>query len=168
MGKRASYDTDYAQRSGAAPETQATLTTETSRRFHDLMDNAMLVSFYKYGAVANGYPERVNAIDSLRLRLDAFLHGKRNSLYDPQNDPDEPEFIVAPGNVEYLVDIANFAMIEFMHPAHTTAYYKATDSEGSTGRVASNTAIYDKPTQGKNNDLPDASEKPLWLNEEEA
>lgn len=84
MSKRASYDSpDYVARVHTDEGTLATLGTETSRRFHDLMDAAMLVSFYKYGHVGDGYPERVNAIESLRLRLDKYA---------------------ATGNAEYLVD----------------------------------------------------------------
>lgn len=35
--------------------------------------------------------------------------------------------------MEYLVDIRNFAMIEFMHPAIPGAYFKAEDSDKSPG-----------------------------------
>lgn len=140
MSKRAEYDAaNYVSRV-RPDETLATLATETSRRFHDLMDAAMLVSFYKYGAVADAYPEKVNAIESLKLRLDKYA---------------------ATGNAEYLVDVANFAMIEFMHPANPDAFYKATDKDGSPGRVAANDAIYDKPNQYANRDLADADEKPF-------
>ena len=38
------------------------------------------------------------------------------------------------GNTEYLMDAANFAMIEFMHPKHPDAHFEATDSKGSPGR----------------------------------
>lgn len=151
MSERASYDLpDFPDRNWTGTPTEATRRQETSRRFHDLMDAAMMVSFHKYGAVADAYPERVNAIDSLHLRLKLYFEGKRNPDY---GEPGEPEFRVKPGNVEYLVDVANFAMIEFMHPAHSAAYYKATDADGSPGRVARNTELYDTPTQFKNLNL---------------
>lgn len=141
MSIRASYDSpDYTPRVRDEEVSGPILATETSRRFHDLMDAAMLVSFYKYGPVAEGYPERVNAIESLKLRLDKYA---------------------ATGNAEYLVDVANFAMIEFMHPKHEQAFYQATDKDGSPGRVAANAAIYDKPNQYKNRDLADANDKPF-------
>jgi hypothetical protein len=98
------------------------------------MDAATLVSFYKYGAVADGFPERMNALDSLQLRIDKYRET---------------------GNVEYLVDAANFAMIEFMHPKHERAHYKATDVSGSPGRVSNNKDIYDRPHQYKNTDVAD-------------
>jgi len=91
-----------------------------------------------------GVSRKVNAVDSLQLRLKLYAEGKRNPDFGAMG---ESEFLVAPGNVEYLVDAANFAMIEFMHPAHPSAYFKATDADGSPGRVAQNTELYDRPTQ---------------------
>ena len=141
MGKRASYDPpDYVGPARDDETSRALLRTNTSRRFHDLMDAAMLVSAFKYGEVGDGYPERVNALSSLGARLAAYRET---------------------GNAEYLVDVANFAMIEFMHPAHGNAHYQATDVAGSPGRVATNTEIYDTPNQFKNLDLADADEKPF-------
>jgi hypothetical protein len=136
MGNRAEYDaTDYTPRTNTDADTLTRLARDTSRKFHDLMDAAMLVSSFKYGAVAEAYPERVNAIDSLKKRLDAYRKT---------------------GNAEYLVDVANFAMIEFMHPAHAKAHYTATDASGSPGRVAANTDVYDRPNQFSNADLEPA------------
>jgi hypothetical protein len=153
MSKRAQYDpADYPTRDWADSEQHDTWRQETSRRFHDLMDKAMMVSFYKYGAVADAYPDRVSAVDSLRLRLDAYLNGKRNPDFGEEG---ESEFLVPPGNAEYLVDVANFAMIEFMHP-HITAALIHTDADGSPGRVGTNREIYDKPMQFKNTDIEPA------------
>jgi hypothetical protein len=101
------------------------------------MRAAMLVSAYKYGEVSEAYPERVNAIESLGLRLAKYAET---------------------GNVEYLVDVANFAMIEFMHPRHAKAHFKATDADGSPGRVATNTDVYDAPVRYRNTDLEPAPE----------
>jgi hypothetical protein len=88
--------------------------TEFSEKFVRGMRNRMAVSYFKYGPVASAYPHKVDAIASLRRRLDLYA---------------------ATGNTEYLMDAANFAMIEFMHPRHAAAYFKATDSDGSPGRV---------------------------------
>jgi hypothetical protein len=115
------------------------LRTNFCERFADLMRAAMLVSAYKYGEVAEAYPDRVNALESLGLRLAKYAET---------------------GNVEYLVDVANFAMIEFMHPAHPGAFFKSTDADGSPGRVARN-EIYDRPNQFANRDLADVSEQLL-------
>lgn len=84
----------------------------TSRKFHDMMDDRMLVSHYKYGDSRTGYPEKSEAWKNIELRVAKYL---------------------ATGNAEYLIDAANFCMLEFMHPSHPTAFLKATDSDGSPG-----------------------------------
>lgn len=148
MSKRAKYDpANYPVRAWSG-ETEELWRQETSRRFHDLMDNAMMVSFHKYGAVAEGFPDRLNALESLRLRLKYYTEGDKKKG-------------IAPGNVEYLVDAANFAMIEFMHPARSDAVLVHTDSDGSPGRVAQNSAFYDAPVPYANAHVADADERSL-------
>jgi hypothetical protein len=88
--------------------------TEVSEPFIQGMRDRMGVSYCKYGAVADAYPSRVDALASLRQRLEKYA---------------------ADGNTEWLMDVANFAMIEFMHPRHERAHFKATDSDQSPGRV---------------------------------
>jgi len=78
------------------------------------MANRMSVSYYKYGPAAEGYPHRVSALASLEERINAY---------------------VATLNKEYLIDVANFAMLEFMHPSLKGAHFSPTDSDGSPGRV---------------------------------
>ena len=103
--------------------------TEFSEQFVRGMLNAMAVSFHKYGPLADAYPSKVDALESLNVRLDKY---------------DET------GNTEYLIDVANFAMIEFMRPSHPRAFYKATDSDGSPGRVVHGAS---SPTQKSNSEL---------------
>lgn len=91
----------------AAPE------SEFSVRFVQGMADRMAMSYYKYGRVAEAYPRKVDAIGSLKIRLEKYEQT---------------------GNTEFLMDLANFAMIEFMHPRHEKAHYKATDSSESPGR----------------------------------
>lgn len=88
--------------------------TEFSRPFVQGMLDRMGMSFYKYGYVKDAYPKRVDAIATLRARLDAYERT---------------------GNTEFLMDVGNFAMIEFMHPRHPQAHYEPTDSKASPGRV---------------------------------
>ena len=88
--------------------------TEFSLPFVQGMANRMMQSFAKYGKVSAAYPHRVNAIESLKKRL---------TLYEET------------GNTEWLMDVGNFAMIEFMHPKHAQAHYRPTDSHESPGRV---------------------------------
>lgn len=117
--------------------------SEYSAQFLQGMVDRMAVSFHKYGAVADGYPDRVNAIESLELRLRTYL-----------GDPDHPK--PTDGNTEFLMDVANFAMIEFMHPRHPDAYFKSTDSDESPGRITTsgnvnkrdkNTRLISKPLE---------------------
>lgn len=88
--------------------------SEYSPAFLQGMVNRMAVSFHKYGAVEDAYPDRVDAIASLQMRLERFAED---------------------GNTEWLIDVANFAMIEFMHPRHPAAHFVATDSAASPGRM---------------------------------
>src|SRR5271156_1489313 len=98
--------------------------SEFSEQFVQFMANRMAVSFHKYGLVAEAYPSKVDAIQSLKTRLNLYLDGGTVK-----------GAIIEPGNTEYLVDVANFAMIEFMYPKNPKAFFQATDSSGSPGRV---------------------------------
>lgn len=89
--------------------------SEFSQSFTQGMADRMAVSYCKYGAVAEAYPARVDALASLRQRLQRYEHD---------------------GNTEWLMDVANFAMIEFLHPRHDRAHFRATDSSESPGRMA--------------------------------
>lgn len=85
------------------------LKSEYCEEFDKLRKNRMATSYFKYGAIKDNYGERlIDAIDNLEIRLEKY---KKT------------------GNMEYLVDIANFAMIEYMYPQHEKAYFNATDSE---------------------------------------
>ena len=85
------------------------LKTEYSEQFDKIRKNMMVVSFYKYGPIKTNYKTEntTNCIKSLKIRLHKYEET---------------------GNIEFLADIANFAMIEFMHPQKLNAYYKPTDS----------------------------------------
>jgi hypothetical protein len=85
--------------------------TEFSEEFINRMARSMGVSFHKYGKVKDAFPHKVNAIKSLEDRLRLYTET---------------------GNRDYLVDVANFAMIEAMRPSHTQSHYKPTD--GGEGR----------------------------------
>lgn len=89
--------------------------TEFSQQFLQGMLDRMAVSYHKYGKVADGFPLKVRAIESLTQRLRSYAKT---------------------GNTEYLIDAANFAMIEFMHPVHEEAHFTSTDDSGSPGRIS--------------------------------
>lgn len=104
-----SLEGKYAELRIGSPE------SEYSHEFLQGMVDRMAMSFYKYGRVADAYPHKVDALKSLRDRLRKY---------------DET------GNTEFLMDAANFAMIEFMHPSLPGAFYQATDADQSPGRVS--------------------------------
>lgn len=88
--------------------------SEYSLAFMQGMLDRMAMSYFKYGLVADAYPLHVDAIDSLHKRLRKYRKT---------------------GNTEWLIDVGNFAAIEFGHPAHENAHYEAKDSEDSPGRA---------------------------------
>ncbi len=116
-------------------------TTEWCQQFFQAMVNRMSVSFCKYGAVAEAYPKRVNALTSLLLRIRAYI-GRDSFIVLCAQVADAPEVRHRrdTGNTEYMMDAANFAMIEFMHPSIEGAHFTATDADGSTGRMT-NTGV---------------------------
>lgn len=85
------------------------LETEYSSRFDEIRKNMMVVSYYKYGAMKDNYNKHkcMDAIGNLEKRLQKYKET---------------------GNTEFLADVANFAMIEFMYPSIDGAKYTPTDS----------------------------------------
>lgn len=88
--------------------------TEIDIQFIQGMLDRMAVSEIKYGKIKDAYPDQINARDSMMVRLKRYLQT---------------------GNKEFLIDASNFLMIEFIHPSVKDAYFKATDSRESPGRV---------------------------------
>jgi hypothetical protein len=88
------------------------VSVEYSHDFLEMMKARMRMSFYKYGPLRNCYPKKYSALESLQLRLEKY---------------------VETGNTEWLIDAANFCMIEFMCPSHKKAHFRATDSSESPG-----------------------------------
>lgn len=94
-------------------ETRRILSTEYSEQFDELRKKQMVMSHYKYGYIKeNSNKHAIDYIKTLELRIAKYKET---------------------GNIEFLGDIANFAMIEFMHPQHPKAHYKPTDSHESPG-----------------------------------
>ena len=85
------------------------LKTEYSNKFDEIRKNMMVVSYYKYGPLKDNYGtyKCMNAIENLKIRLQQYLNT---------------------GNTEFLADVANFAMLEFMNPSIEGAKYTPTDS----------------------------------------
>lgn len=83
-----------------------------SSDFIEKMKNRIEVSHYKYGWMSKTYPELAQAYKCIEERLELYKKTK---------------------NLEYLVDVANFAMIESMHPSLEGAKFISTDSDKSPG-----------------------------------
>jgi len=92
----------------------AILRRDFSEDFVAKMKASMLQSHYKYGYVSDTYPELADAIACLEERL---------ALYKKD------------GNIDHLVDVANFAMIESMYPRHPNAHFCRLSSDESPGLV---------------------------------
>lgn len=89
--------------------------TEFDPAFVVRMVQAMMVSFHKYGRVADAYPLKFDASSDVRTRMGKYREG---------------------GNKHYLVDAANFAMIEAMHPApERNAAWGGNSAADSPGRT---------------------------------
>lgn len=86
--------------------------TEYSTAFDEKRKGLIEQSYYKYGpARMNFSTGNVDAIESLKMCLAKFEET---------------------GNLEYLCDVANYAMFRFMFPK-TGEYFKHTDSDESAG-----------------------------------
>lgn len=88
------------------------LKKDFSEGFISKMKNAIEMSHYKYGWASKTYPELAQARKCIQERLD---------LYNKTH------------NKDYLVDIANFAMLEYLYPSYADAKYTPTDSDQSPG-----------------------------------
>lgn len=90
------------------------LRKEYSKEFDEKRQNAIVTSYYKYGPAKKNFGKgTVDAIGCIELNLKMF---KKT------------------GNTEYLVDIANYAMLRYMYPQDGESY-RPTDSNQSAGRV---------------------------------
>ena len=88
------------------------LKRDFSEEFILKMKNAIEMSHYKYGWASKTYPELAQAIKCVQERLD---------MYEKTH------------NKDYLIDIANFAMLEYLYPSYEDSKYIPTDSADSPG-----------------------------------
>ena len=92
--------------------------TEFYPGFVSDMVRYMMVSFHKYGLVAKAYPDKFDALADVRTRISKYRET---------------------GDMSFLVDAANFCMIECMHPRHEKAHWGRNDDDTSPGRVNAET-----------------------------
>lgn len=88
--------------------------TEFSPAFVEGMESRVAVSFHKYGPVADAVAHGAKFVEALKTRLAKY-----------EDD----------GNTEWLMDVANYAMFEFMYPSHKAAHFRATSAEESPGKA---------------------------------
>ena len=88
------------------------LKRDFSNAFVEKMKNSIEMSHYKYGWANKTYPELAQAYKCAKERL---------LEYEKTH------------NKEYLVDVANFVMLEFLYLTFADAKYIPTDSDKSIG-----------------------------------
>ena len=89
-----------------APSFEELWATQWCYEFATYMRNRLIMGFFRYGDVHKNNTTTEAKIASIRKRVD---------LYE-QN-----------GNLEHLVDIANIAMVEFMHSTHPKKHFSSVD-----------------------------------------
>ena len=88
------------------------LKRDFSEEFILKMKNAIEMSHYKYGWASKTYPELAQAVKCIQERLD---------MYEKTH------------NKDFLIDVANFAMLEYLYPSYEDSKYVPTDSNNSPG-----------------------------------
>lgn len=86
---------------------------ETHQFLQGMMDR-MGVSYHKYGSLFEKVPRERTGHENVLLRVDAYLKT---------------------GNTEYLMDGANYCLIEHLAPALPNAHFRSTDSDESPGVI---------------------------------
>lgn len=81
--------------------------SDFSQDFADKMKSRMETSYHKYGPWASNRMD-VDALANVITRINKYRET---------------------GNTEWLIDAANFCMMEFKIPLHPKAHFKATDSK---------------------------------------
>lgn len=100
---------------------------EPTRRFVQGMMDRLSVSHWKYGSIHNTFPIQKRGVDNIELRVKKYLDT---------------------GNTEWLLDAANYCLIEYMRPSHPDAHFRSTDSDESPGAVlVDGSIIHGKPPE---------------------
>jgi hypothetical protein len=90
------------------------LKEDFSEDFVQKMRNRIATSHFKYGPASIDFPEVCHAIGTALLEIATYYET---------------------GNTEYLVDAANYVMLEYMFPSLPEARFSATDSNKSPGHI---------------------------------
>jgi hypothetical protein len=88
--------------------------TEWSPLFEKLMRNRLLVGRFRYGRMDDPAKGDYDMLSSIRDRLKAYERT---------------------GNLEHLVDVANLALVEFVHSRHANRHFDAGDDSPEGRRL---------------------------------
>jgi hypothetical protein len=90
---------------------------QISEKFIQGMLNRMAIGFYNYGPAQKNFPHNYDALKNVAIRVRKYRKTH---------------------NLEWLMDAANFLMLEFMYPRDRKAFYEATTKRDSPGSLLNN------------------------------
>lgn len=105
-----------------------------SQEFIQGMLDRMAMGFHNYGHVSKNFPHNYDALENVKLRVKKY---KKTH------------------NTEWLMDAANFLMIEFMHPKDSKAFFESTSKKESPGSLLRNKKL----SKGKEDFDPDKDQR---------
>jgi len=82
--------------------------TQWNNKFEKLCRNRLILGGYRYGEFSTESSKSCTSVEDIKLRLDLYLET---------------------GNLEYLVDAANYTMLEFTYSRHNNAHFKSSDDD---------------------------------------
>lgn len=88
--------------------------TQVSQKFIQGMIDRMAFGFHNYGPIVVNFPNNYNAMKSMRQRIQKYRKTH---------------------NTEWLIDAANYLMIEFMLPKDKKAFFESTSKRESPGAI---------------------------------
>lgn len=95
-------------------------TEQVSQHFLQGMADRMSMGYFNYGPVKDNFPHNYDAIKSMQQRLKKYRKDH---------------------NTEWLMDAANYLMIEFMFPKDSKAFFEPTTKRESPGATLRNGKI---------------------------
>jgi hypothetical protein len=106
--------------------------SQYSVEFLQGMIDRLLVGYSKYGHISDSVAKGMDPETEAHARIRKYRET---------------------GNTEWLIDAANYCMIEFMFPSHNDAHYRPTDSDESPGRAMRDGTRHSKHADRMDGDL---------------
>ena len=97
------------------PDLEVLRKTEWSSDFEQCMRNRLIMGSFRYGRFCDANKWTYDILAGIEKKLAAYRES---------------------GNTEHLVDIANYALLEFHHPSHPEAHFQAEDDHLHCPKVA--------------------------------